>query len=374
MKIIVNFCRIFVGALFIFSGSVKAIDPLGTSYKIGEYFVEFGMGFLEPLTLSFSVVTIVLEVVLGVVLLLGYRMKFTSTLLLLLILFFTFLTGYTTVTGNVTDCGCFGDFLKLKPIESFIKDLVLLVMILIIFWKRDLIKPIFSSTLSAGITGIATIGFTIYCFSNFYWDLPQYDFRPYKVGNNIPDQMTVPPDKQPVYEYKFIYKNNESGEEKEFDMNNLPKGDTWSFVDRKDVLVKEGETPKINNFQVVNNDGEDITEEIIYESNYLFMVVAYNLEHTAVAAFEEKLNPIAKECDKAGYKFFAVTSAGPEEREKFRHEHQTPYPFYEADAIFLKTIVRSNPGLMIVKDGVVIGKWHHKQIPTFEEIKSSYLK
>ena len=374
MKYLVQLSRLFVGGLFIFSGSVKAIDPLGTSYKIAEYFVEFGLGFLEPFTLAFSVITIVMEVVLGVVLLLGYQMKLTSTLLLLLILFFTFLTGYTTVTGNVTDCGCFGDFLKLEPIESFIKDLILLVFILLIFWKQKLITPLFGSIASAGITVMTTIVFVIYCFSNFYWDLPQYDFRPYKVGNSIPDQMTVAPDKQPVYEYKFVYKNNETGEEMEFSMDNLPKGKDWSFVDRKDILVKKGETPKINNFQIINNDGEDITEDIIYNPDYLFMVVAYDLEHANAKAFQEQLNPIAAECDKAGYVFFAVTAAGADEREKFRHENQTPYPFYEADPIFLKTIVRSNPGLMIVKDGIVVGKWHHKQLPTFEEMKNSYLK
>ncbi|MEX0810993.1 MAG: BT_3928 family protein [Chitinophagales bacterium] len=363
--------RIFVGVLFIFSGFVKSIDPLGTAYKITEYFVEFGLGFFEPFTLAMSVFMIVLEIVLGITLLLGYMRNWTLRLLLLLILFFTFLTGYTTVTGNVTDCGCFGDFLKLEPFQSFIKDLVLLVMILVLYYNKKYIKPFFSTYIAGPISVLATLFFTWFCFSNFYFDLPAMDFRPYKPGKNIPEQMTVPKDKQPIVEFVFTYKNKETGEEKEFNANNMPSGDKWEFVDRKDIVIKEGETPPINNFSIVNKDGESMDDEILYNPDYVFMVVAYDLRHTAKEAFIEKINPLAEKAQKAGYMFFTVTSTSPE---SFEQEIDSNHPFYLADDIFLKTIVRSNPGLVILKDGNVLMKWHHRHIPDYEEINSNYLK
>lgn len=363
--------RIFVGVLFIFSGFVKSIDPLGTAYKITEYFVEFGMGFLEPVTLALSIFMIVLEIVLGVTLLLGYLKNWTLRLLLLLILFFTFLTGYTTVTGHVTDCGCFGDFLKLKPFESFMKDLVLLTMILVLYFNKKYITPLFSTYISGPVSVLATLFFTWFCFSNYYFDLPTMDFRPYKPGKNIPAQMTVPKDKQPIVEFVFEYKNKETGEVKEFSASNMPSGDNWEFVDRKDKVIKEGETPAINNFSIVNKEGESMDDEILYNDNYVFMVVAYNLKHTYKDAFVEKINPLAEKVQDAGYMFFTVTGTEPT---AFEQEIQSSYPFYLADDIFLKTIVRSNPGLVILKDGNVVMKWHHKHIPDFEFIKSNYLK
>jgi uncharacterized membrane protein YphA (DoxX/SURF4 family) len=368
--VVVSF-RLFVGTLFIFSGFVKSIDPLGTAYKITEYFVEFGMEFLEPFTLAMSIFMIVLEIVLGITLLLGYLRKWTLILLLLLIVFFTFLTGYTTVTGNVTDCGCFGDFLKLEPYESFLKDLVLLVMIVVLYFNSKYIDQKWSTYISGGVTAIATIGFTWFCFSNFYFDLPAMDFRPYKPGKNIPAQMTVPKDKQPVIEFVFTYKNKSTGEEKDFSANNMPSGDEWEFVDRKDVVVKEGETPAINNFNIVNQDGETMDDEILYNPDFVFMVVSYDLNHTHKAAFVEKIAPIAEKAQADNFMFFTVAGTDPAEFEK---EIDANYPFYIADEIFLKTIVRSNPGLVILKEGTVVQKWHHKHIPDYETIKNNYLK
>lgn len=363
--------RLFVGTLFIFSGFVKSIDPLGTSYKIGEYFVEFGLGFLEPYTLAMSVFMIVLEIVLGVTLLLGYLRDWTLRLLLLLILFFTFLTGYTTVTGNVTDCGCFGDFLKLEPYESFIKDLVLLFMIVVLFFRRKYIEPIASTYIAGPVTVISVLFFTWFCFSNFYFDIPIMDFRPYKAGKNIPAQMTVPEDKKPVIEFVFVYENKETGEQKEFKADNLPKGDEWEFKERTDKVVKEGETPAINNFSIVNSAGESMDSAVLYNDDYVFMNVAYDLKHTSKSAFTEDIVPMAEKAQEDGYLFFTVTATDPE---SFKKEINANHPFYLADDIFLKTIIRSNPGLVIIKDGNVVMKWHHRHIPDYEQIQEKYLK
>ena len=369
----------FVGAFFIFSGFVKAVDPLGTSYKIEEYFVEFGMTFLEPYTLAFSVITIVLEIVIGVTLLLGYLRDITVILLLLLIIFFTFLTGYTTFTGHVTDCGCFGDFLKIEPKQSFMKDIFLSVLILFLLVRRKYIEPFLSNKIAAPVTALATIAFTLFCFRNFAWNEPIFDFRPYKVGNYLPDFMKEIPDK---VEYAWVYKDKATGEVKEFPDAEFMKisgqpgfKDKYEFVDRKvSKVLQKGVPAKISAYQIINDNGDDIFEDVIYNPDYQLIVVAYDLDKTNAESFVKKLNPLAEASDKAGILFFALTAAEPSKREDFRHANNTTYPFYEADGTPLKTIMRSNPGLLLLKDGKVIGKWHHNYFPTFEELKKDYLK
>lgn len=379
LSLLVAYVQNFVGIFFIFSGFVKAIDPLGTSYKIQEYFTEFGMQFLEPYTLAFSVITIVLEIVIGVTLLLGYLRDITVGLLLLLIIFFTFLTGYTTVTGHVTDCGCFGDFLKIEPKYSFYKDIFLSVLILFLVVRRKYIEPLFGNFVALPITGLATVALTLFCIRNFAWNEPVFDFRPYKVGKNIPAQMK--PIKPKVVEYVWEYKNKQTGElkkfsDKEFAQVSKEPGfkDTWQYSNREDVVIDAGVPAPISNFAIFNENGEDLTDQILYEeTGYQFLVIAYDLDKTHAAAFSA-LNTIAAASEKEGVPFFAVTAASPDKREAFRHEQQTAYPFYEADGTFLKTIVRSNPGLLLIKQGTVVGKWHHKHFPTFEELKKDYLK
>ncbi len=373
-SVLTAYVQDFVGVLFIFSGFVKAIDPLGTSYKMIEYFHEFGTGFMEPFALSFAIFMIVLELMLGVALLLGYKKELTLWLLILTILFFTFLTGFTAYTGKVTDCGCFGDFIKLKPIQSFYKDVFLTALILFLYFRRKYIEPLISSFPSAVIIVLVTIVSTWYNFRNFYFDLPQFDFRPYKVGNYIPDMMTVPDDKKPVVEFVFVYKNKNSGEEKNYKADELGEVDydNWEYKDRKEIVIREGEQPRINNFRIDNEDGENISDALLSDENYAFWVVAYDLKKACPHAFKEKLNPIAERAQAAGYQFFTVSATTSVEN--FRHEVQAAYPFYSADGIFLKTIIRSNPGLMIVKNGTVVAKYHHRHIPVYEELEKSILR
>ncbi|HXH20071.1 MAG TPA: BT_3928 family protein [Chitinophagales bacterium] len=378
LSIRVSFIQNFIGLFFIFSGFVKAVDPMGTAYKIEEYFVEFGFSFLEHYALAFSVVTIVMEIVLGITLLLGYQKNLTASLLLLLIVFFTFLTGYSTITGKVTDCGCFGDFLKIKPSESFAKDILLSVLIVFLFVKRKYIEEV-RKIIAAPVAAVSIIAFTLFCFRNFAWNEPLFDFRPYKVGNYLPDMFKEVPDK---VEYAWVYKDKASGEVKEFSNDDFMKlnsepgfKDKYEFVDRKIAKVlQEGIPAKAASFQIINDNGDDIFEDVIYHPDYQLIVVAYDLDKTCAKSFPQKINPLAEASEKAGIQFFALTASAPEKREAFRHENQTAFPFYEADATPLKTILRSNPGLLLLKDGTVKGKWHHHHLPSFEELKRDYLK
>jgi uncharacterized membrane protein YphA (DoxX/SURF4 family) len=376
MNLFLGYVQDFVGVLFIFSGFVKAIDPLGTSYKMTEYFHEFNMMFMDPFALSFAIFMIVLELVLGVTLLLGYKKDITVWLLLLMILFFTFLTGFTAYTDKVTDCGCFGDFIKLKPIQSFYKDLILTVLILILFFMRKNIEPLLSNHLAVPVVVLVTLFSTWYNFRNFYFNEPQFDFRPYAVGNHIPDLMKVPKGKEPIVERIFVYANSSNPKEKiEITQDDLMAGKLEVkydlFIERKEKVIKEGETPRINNFRIDNENGENISEDLLNDPNYAFWVIAYDLDKTCKHSFTDKLNAMAEKAEQAGYKFFVATSTRPE---KFRHDVQAAYPFYTADGIFLKTIVRSNPGLLIVKNGTVMAKYHHKHFPSFEEIQQTVLK
>ncbi len=374
---LIAFIQDFVGVLFIFSGFVKAIDPLGTAYKMTEYFHEFNMMFMDDYSLAFAVFMIVFELVLGVALLLGYKKELSIWLSLLMIIFFTFLTGFTAYTGKVTDCGCFGDFIKLKPIQSFYKDVFLTALILILLFGKKHIEPLISKFPSALILGVVTIVSTWYCFSNFYFNLPQFDFRPYKIGNHIPEQMTVPDSLRPVVERIFIYANSKKPSEiREISEKDLMQGllesKYDSFIDRKEKVIKEGELPKINNFRLDNENGENISEEVLNDPNYAFWIIAYDLTKTNKTAFTDKLNTIAAEAKKNGYKVFVATATA--DYAALKKELNTDYTFYTGDAIFLKTIIRSNPGLMIVKNGTVKAKYHHRHIPDYGTISSTVLK
>ena len=395
---ITQIIRLGVGALFIFSGFVKAIDPLGTSYKIEEYFVELGLAFLEPMSLTFSIVMIVFEILLGIALLLGYRAKLTMWLLFLMILFFTFLTGFTYLSGfdiswsnfykpwtwvfyetnmKVTDCGCFGDFLPLHPKQSFFKDVVLTGLIVWLMWFKKYIERLLPTFTNNIIIGVSTISFFIYCFSNFWWGLPQVDFRPYAVGESILKNMESTPDK---LEMTYYYVNKGTGEEQAFIFPDKPKNrDEWDYardekgeIKRIDKVLEAGIKARISNFKVENDKGELMDDEILYNSDYSFMVVAYELDHTKVKVFEEKLNALALKADEAGQAFFALTASS--NIDEFRHDVQAAYPFYSGDGTFLKTIIRSNPGLLLLKGDTVKGKWHHTDIPEYDYIKQNFMK
>jgi uncharacterized membrane protein YphA (DoxX/SURF4 family) len=362
MKIILNLFRILVGVLFIFSGLIKANDPLGLSYKMEEFFEVLHLTFLSPYSLAFSVIMNIFEIVAGVAVLIGYRMRIFSFLLLLLICFFTFLTAFALFSGTIKECGCFGDCIKLTAQGTFYKDVALLVMILVIFVYRDSIQPLFRKTPSAVVMTVALLfaaGIQWYTLSH----LPFVDCLPYKVGNNIPEKMKLPPGAQPdVYETVLIYEKN--GERKEFTMENYPWSDsTWVFVDRKDKLIKKGNAePAIKDFILTDFDGGNQTQSILQETKpvYLFLVL-----NTAGAGtgWDAKMQALQKKVEKGEAYIYGVTASGKEAVDAFKAQHGLQFPFVQMDGTAIKTAGRSNPCLILLEQGTIKGKWHYNDIP-----------
>jgi uncharacterized membrane protein YphA (DoxX/SURF4 family)/peroxiredoxin len=359
-NIITQFSRIFVGILFIISGLIKLNDPLGFSYKLAEYFSEpvFNIPFFVPLSLAMALFLVILEVVLGVMLLIGYKPKFTIYSLLILIVMFTFLTFYSAYFNVVKDCGCFGDALKLTPWQSFTKDVVLLFFILILFFNKKLVKPLFSSSVQNILVylSIALCSFMGFWVINH---LPLIDFRPYQIGNSIQKGMIIP-DNAPksVVEMIFIYKVN--GVDKEFsekDLMSIPEGAT--FVDRKDKVITEGYVPPIHDF-TMEKDDTDYKDEFLKEPK-LLMIMAYDLVNADKGGLlkMEKLNQDAKA---KGYKVIGMTAATPEEIATVKKQYGFTFDFYFCDAITLKTIERANPSIVILENGTIQQKLHHNDL------------
>lgn len=359
-NIITQFSRIFVGILFIISGLIKLNDPVGFAFKLEEYFSEpvLNLPFLEPLALAIAVLMVILEVVLGVMLLVGFKRKLTIWSLLLMIVFFTFLTFYSAYFNKVTDCGCFGDALKLTPWESFTKDIVLLFFILILFFNQKFIHPLFKGKINAAIVVVALL---LCCFMG-YWvlnHLPLKDFRAYKVGTDIEEDMSFPADAEPaVIEMVFIY--NVNGVNKEFsanDLASLPEGAT--FVDRKDNIISAGYLPPIHDF-TMEKDDVDHTAEFLAEPK-LMLFVTYDLELASDKGLA-KLEAVKKEAVKKGYKVIGMTASNADVIAKVMAKYHFTFDYYFADAITLKTIERANPSIVILEKGVITQKVHHNDI------------
>jgi len=359
-NIITQFSRIFVGILFIISGLIKLNDPIGFAFKLEEYFSEpvLNLPFLSPFALAMAVFMVILEVVLGVMLLVGFKRKFTIWLLLLMIVFFTFLTFYSAYFNKVTDCGCFGDALKLTPWESFTKDIVLKFFILILFFNMKLIQPLFKSSTNAGIVVVSLV---LSCFMG-YWvlnHLPLKDFRAYKIGTNIQEGMAFPPDAEPaVIEMIFVYSVN--GENKEFTDKELALIPTGAeFVERKDNVISLGYVPPIHDF-TMEKDGFDQKEVLLAEPK-LMIFLTYNLEIADEHGLK-KLQVLYQEALKKGYKVIGMTASNQDEISKIKAKYNFTFDYYFADAITLKTIERANPSIVILEKGTVTQKVHHNDI------------
>ncbi len=363
------FSRFFVGGLFIFSGLIKLNDPIGTAIKLEEYFEVFAADFgsifkvFIPFALELGMMLIVLEVVLGVALLINYKMKQTTWVLLVLIVFFTFLTGYSAILNKVTDCGCFGDAIKLTPWQSFYKDLILIVFILHLFWYRHSYEPVLRTREGhAVILGATLISFILGIYAVRH--LPFIDFRAYKIGNNIPEQMTLPPDaKRDSVVMTFIY--DRAGERIELTLDQLGKVDsTYTFVDRLDKVIREGDRPKIIDYRVESVEGENYTQETFEGAKLLIVMYNVKLASTKNAA---KISGLISDLEGKA-EAIILTSSSAVEVDAWRHEHQWAAPFYFADATVLKTIVRANPGITLWVNGTVKGMWHYNDVPEASEV------
>jgi len=372
------FCRIAVGLLFIFSGLIKANDPLGFSYKLEEYFEVFHMLFLSSYALYLAIFLCALEMILGFALLTGWQAVKIVWGLLLLIIFFGFLTFYSAYFKVVQTCGCFGDAIPLTPWQSFGKDMVLLVLVLVLFFNMKAIKPILSpkaGKMAFIAAVIVSIGFGLFTY-NF---LPVIDFLPYKVGNSIPDQMKTPPGAKPdEYEITYHLKNKSTGAEKDMTNTEYMKTGIWKDSNWEvkgepvSKLVKVGFTPKIRDLLIKDATGSDYTQELLSSPYYTVWIVAYNLNHTNVQALG-KLNTLAINLTQSfNTRTVMLTSNSPTDAEAFaKANHFVPEIFY-ADGVPLKTMVRSNPGVILLKNGVLVNKWHYHNVPSYDELVKNY--
>ena len=361
-KFLDAFSRYFVGGLFIFSGLIKLNDPVGTQIKLEEYFEvfaeDFGSFFLffKPIALELGMFLIVLELVLGVAVLISYKMNITTKVLLALMIFFTFLTFYSAYFNKVTDCGCFGDAIKLTPWESFIKDVILMVFVLHLFWYRKRYQPALYTKEGYSVILAVTLTstfFGIYAIRH----LPFIDFRAYKIGNNIPQQML--PQEQAIFEYTFETKTGELIKSDKY------LTDTLLYKYKGVEQLNEGKTnAKITDYAVSSVDGEDVTQSTFQGAKLLFII--YDATKASTKNMDQ-IKTLVKDLD-GKVEMMVLTASGPDTFEAFRHEHQLAVPYYFTDATVLKTIVRSNPGITLWVDGTVRGMWHHNDTPEASEV------
>ena len=469
-----TFLQHFVGVWFIFSGLVKAVDPIGTAYKMQDYFEAFeqtfsglnnafkGLApmfpFLAQYGNGFSITMVTLEMVLGLALILGWRPRLAAWLLFLVMLFFTFLTGFTYLTGfvpseanffdfaqwgpyvktqmRVTDCGCFGDFIKLDPRISFCKDLVLMVPTLMFLFRSRSMHQLWTSRARDGVMAVATVVSLLFCIQNTYWNLPMVDFRPFKVGSSIRERKELE-GKAKTDILGWVLANKNTGQvvtymepepNKYTYLKTYPKDQGWTVKDQIQTdmyVVVDGQRQpvtktKISDFAVEDGENGEITDDLLAEPGYSLMIVAYHLEgakqmetvvvqdtawtmdtvrygttdsftvQRVMATLEPKkvertvflptvaydqvfrngINPLADAASKAGWKVYAITTyADSEVAGDFKAKVGATYPFYKADDKLLKTIIRANPGVVVLKDGRVLAMYHHRHLPTFEALQ-----
>lgn len=365
--ILTTVSRFVLAVVFIFSGFVKAIDPLGTQYKIQDYIDAFGWVGVFPDFVPFlaSALLGMLEFCLGVYLFFGIRRIIAPRAVVVVMAIMTPLTFWLALDNPVSDCGCFGDAVVLSNWETFWKNVILLAMSVVVLKWRKRIFPLVTTRFD---WLIALYGFiyifcmTIYC----YRELPVFDFRPYHVGADIRQGMEIPEGKEPtVYETRFILQKD--GVEKEYTLDNYPDS-TWTFVDSRTVVKKQGYEPPIHDFSMMNyEDGEDITERVLSDENYTFLLVAHQLG----LADDSKIDLINELYDYSldnGYAFYCLTSSSDEDIMKWQENTGAEYPFCLMDNITLKTMIRSNPGLILLKEGKVIRKWSINNIPDEYEL------
>jgi uncharacterized membrane protein YphA (DoxX/SURF4 family) len=360
MKQAVNIARILVGGLFIFSGLVKAIDPLGLAYKMQEFFEIWAaegimkgmMLWLNEQALMFSIVMITLEVVLGVALLLGWRTKLVTWLLLMLMLLFTFLTSYVLFSGKIRACGCFGDCIPLTPIQTFTKDIVLLILVLLILAGRKYIKPVFSNTVNTILfllSFFGVLGLQWYVLNH----LPVKDCLPFKVGNNILELRKMPKDAVPdKFDYKFVYKKN--GENKEFAVSALPDS-TWEFVERKQVLVEKGKhnIPLINDFVLKTANDNDTTEAILNQKGEYYLLYVKELPKTKHTEWINRFYQFYKK----GIPCFYITANPPALNGHLSMYQPNEMIILACDYTVIKIAARNDVTLYLMKGPVVKNKW-----------------
>ena len=357
-----NICRFSLALVFILSGFVKAVDPLGTQYKIQDYLVALGWSEVFPDFLPFLIAVLlgVVEFCLGVYLFFGIRRIITPRALVLIMSFMTPLTLWLAIDEPISDCGCFGDAIVLSNWQTFWKNVLLLLASITVLKWRKRIFPLVTTRLdwSIGLYGfLFVLGVTCYC----YYKLPIFDFRPYYIGADIRKGMEIPEGKQPtVYETRFIMQKD--GEVKEFGLDEYPDS-TWTFVDTRLVVKEKGYEPPIHDFSIIRQeDGEDITDMVLDDENYTLLLVAHQMELADDSSID-LINELYDYSLKYGYSFYCLTSSSDEDILRWQNSTGAEYPFCLMDNTTLRTMVRSNPGVILLQKGKVLNKWGVNEIP-----------
>lgn len=364
---VVNVCRFVLAATFIFSGYVKAIDPLGTLYKLKDYAAAMSLNGLLPdwVLVGVAIALGALEFALGVFMLFAVRRHVVSRITLAFMAAMTVLTLWIFVADPVKDCGCFGDALKLTNGETLLKNIVLSACAALVAWRPvDMAR--FISRSNQWIVRYYTVAYIVITSVYCLYTLPIFDFRPYHVGMNIKQGMEIPEGaEQPEFESTFLLKKN--GETREFTLDNYPDS-TWEYVDTRTVQTKKGYEPPIHDFALTSCDtGEDITEQVLTKKGYTFLLVSPRLAVADDSNFGD-IDQIYEYAEENGADFYCVTASANDEIERWRDLTGAEYQFCNADETTLKTMIRSNPGLMLLKDGTIIGKWSHNALPQTDDL------
>ena len=360
MKIFWNICRIIIGLVFIFSGTVKAIDPLGSAYKFHDYFQAFNIAFLNSLRLPLAIFLCTAEFIAGFSVLTGFRQKTGILGALILMIIFTPLTLILALTNPVSDCGCFGDAIHLTNWQTFGKNMVLIAMVIVLFAWRKHIKQLFSKTVEWVVIAGVIIVFVLFAGANLRY-LPVIDFLPYKTGVKIADKMVIT-DGSSGDEYltTFIYEKN--GIIKEFNLNNYPAHDsTWKFVDQKSILIKRGYKPPIHDFIITTLNGEDLTQKVLSFPGYSVLMISKKLAEAGNKSLSGGF-ALGNYCHANGINFYILTSSVTEEVRSYNNGLM----FCSVDETTLKTMVRANPGYILIKDGIILRKWSWANVPDKE--------
>lgn len=369
---LVNACRFLLGATFVFSGFVKAIDPIGTQYKLQDYISAVGMGGIVPniVTLLASVALSALEFSLGVFVLFAIRRHLVSKILVAFMAVMTLITVWIALFNPVKDCGCFGEALRLTNVQTLLKNIVLLAASVVVAW-RPLRMYRFLSRSTQWIAINYTILFVLLLSAHCLYHLPLIDFRPYHIGMNIKKGMEIPAGApQPEFETTFILQKN--GVKKEFTLDNYPDS-SWQFVDSKTVQTKEGYVPPIHDFSIQKADGDDITDSVLTAKGYIFLLVSPHLEQADDSNFGD-IDLLYEYCQERKIPFYCLTASTKKDIDHWGDITGAEYPFCFTDETTLKTIIRSNPGLLLLKDGTIIRKWSHNDLPSSSSLNAPLSK
>lgn len=361
-SMLLHICRLVMGAVFVFSGFVKAVDPLGTIYKIEDYLTAFGGFFSEILFIAYpaAFILILVELLIGLNFVFQVRFRLTAWLAFVFMLAVTPLTLYIALNNPVSDCGCFGDAVKLTNWQTFCKNVFLFVLALILLILHKKFQKIYLPNIEWVMIGLfvfSSVGFMIYNLTH----LPMLDFRPYKIGVNITEAMKIPEGAPAdVYEYHFIYEKN--GVRKNIsDPNQLPDS-TWTFISQETKLISEGEKPAIHDFSILTAEFEDVTNEILSDEGTTYLIIMYDLNKVSEKSIEKVKTFTVEKQKQPNVKVYALTASSTQEIQELKTKHGLTFPFYKTDPITLKTMIRANPGVIKLVKGKVKGKWNWREV------------